>query len=61
MNSSYIGVTKINGVYARLRNQLGHDAAMAHLLEIISDMTGKDVDNYIQGDFQSFRKVVDYL
>lgn len=61
VDSSYVGITKINAVYAKLRNKLGHEKAMAHLLEIVSDITGKNVSYYVQGDFQGFRKIVDYL
>ena len=41
VESEYLGVEKINSVYAKLRNRIGHDGAMEHLMEIVADITGK--------------------
>jgi len=50
---------KINELYPGAKKALGEEAAMNHLLEMVSQITGKEIRLYGMIDFNGFRKLVD--
>ncbi len=48
-------------MYSGVKRRLGHDAAMQHLMEKVSEIVGKPVDHHILVDFRGFRTFVDRI
>lgn len=59
IQSKILGRVKINEVYPGTKKALGEEAAMNHLLETVSQITGKEIRLYTMIDFNGFRKLID--
>lgn len=59
IQSKILGRVKINEVYPGTKKALWEEAAMNHLLEIVSQITGKEIRLYGMIDFNWFRKLID--
>ncbi|MBP7806123.1 LCP family protein [Candidatus Gracilibacteria bacterium] len=59
VQSKILGRVKINELYPGAKKALGEEAAMNHLLEMVSQITGKEIRLYGMIDFNGFRKLVD--
>jgi LCP family protein required for cell wall assembly len=57
--SDKLGRVKINELYSSTKKTLGEDAAMNHLMEMVSQITGKNIRMYALIDFTGFQKMVD--
>ncbi len=59
VKSKILGQVKINEVYPGTKRSMGEEAAMNHLMEIVSQITGKNIRLYSMIDFNGFRKLID--
>ncbi len=59
VQSKILWRVKINELYPGAKKALGEEAAMNHLLETVSQITGKEIRLYGMIDFNGFRKLVD--
>jgi LCP family protein required for cell wall assembly len=59
VQSKILWRVKINELYPGAKKALGEEAAMNHLLEMVSQITGKEIRLYVMIDFNWFRKLVD--
>lgn len=59
IQSKILGRVKINEVYPGVKRSLGEEAAMIHLMEIVSQITGKNIRMYSMIDFSGFRTLID--
>lgn len=54
-----LGDMRINALYASLKARFGHEIAINKLMEKVSEIVGKPVNQYIVVDFKWFRDFVD--
>lgn len=59
VQSDKLGRVKINEVYSSTKKSLWEEAAMNHLMEMVSQITGKDIRMYMLIDFAWFQKLID--
>lgn len=59
VQSKILGRVKINELYPGAKKSLWEEAAMNHLMEIVSQITGRDIRLYTMIDFSGFRQLVD--
>jgi LCP family protein required for cell wall assembly len=59
VQSDKLGRVKINELYSSTKKTLWEDAAMNHLMEMVSQITGRDVRMYVLIDFTWFQKLID--
>jgi LCP family protein required for cell wall assembly len=59
VQSKLLGRVKINEVYPGSKKTLWTEWGMNHLMEIVSQITGKDIRLYSMIDFNGFRKLID--
>lgn len=59
VQSKILGRVKINEVYAGTKKSLWEEVAMNHLMEIVSQITGKNIQMYAMIDFKWFRELID--
>lgn len=55
VKSHILGQVKINELYSGTKRSLGEEAAMNHLMEMVSQITGKNIRLYVMIDFSGFR------
>lgn len=61
VRSKVVGRAKINEVYSDTRNALNETAATQELLDVVNEVTGRNVTLYAMVDFAGFRKLIDVL
>lgn len=59
VRSETLGQVKINELYSSMKKSLWAEVAMNHLMEMVSQITGKDIRMYVLIDFAWFQKLVD--
>lgn len=59
VKSKILGQVKVNEIYSGAKGSLWEEAAMNHLMEIVSQITGKNIRLYMMIDFNGFRKLID--
>lgn len=59
VQSERLGRVKINEVYSSTKKSLWEEAAMNQLMEMVSQITGKDIRMYMLIDFTGFQKLID--
>ena len=61
VQSKILGRVKINEIYPGAKKSLWDEAAMNHLMEIVSQITGREIHLYAMFDFSWFRKLIDAI
>lgn len=59
VQSERLGRVKINEIYSSTKKSLWEEAAMNNLMEMVSQITGKDIRMYMLIDFTGFQKLID--
>ena len=59
VQSSILGKTKVNSLYALSRKSLGEEEAFKHLMDTIGAIVGKEITHYVLIDFDGFRRLID--
>ena len=59
--SKHLWHVKINELYSGMKNSVNEVAGFEHLLETVSNITGREVKYYIMIDFAGFRKLIDQV
>jgi LCP family protein required for cell wall assembly len=59
VQSSILGKTKVNSLYALSRKSLGEEEAFKHLMDAIGAIVGKEITHYVLIDFDGFRRLID--
>lgn len=59
VQSSILWKVKINEIYSGVKRSQWHDIAIRHLLDILSQISGRNIDMYAMVDFEWFRKIID--
>ncbi len=61
VHSKILGRVKINELYAGTKKSLGAEGAFDHLLDMVGQITGREVKYYAMIDFSGFRKLIDQV
>lgn len=61
VHSDTLGQVKINELYSSTKKTLWEEAAMNHLMEMVSQITGRDIRMYALIDFAWFQKLIDSI
>lgn len=59
VQSSILGKTKINSLYALNKKPLGSEQAFQHLMDKVGEIVGKEITHYVLIDFDGFRRLID--
>lgn len=61
VHSKILGRVKINELYAGTKTSLWTEEAFSHLLEMVWQITGREIKYYAMIDFSGFRKLIDQV
>lgn len=61
VHSKILGKVKINELYAGTKKALWVEGAFDHLLEMVGQITGREIKYYAMIDFSGFRKLIDQV
>ena len=61
VSSKISGTGKINAVYSGAKHMLGEEMAFQHLLDVVNQITGRNIKYYVMLDFTGFRELIDQV